>query len=260
MHQWRLPFGANRYPKRRTATHIQLVPFQSPTHQLWKVPCSYYLKPCTCFAFIPFMDGLTIPGVTGVTIDSRLNFSSHLEHINSKLAQLSGITWRISFKLNINAAKTFYFSFVFSLLSYGTVAWGGVLLTYKCPRLRALFKRIICYLFGWHFPGNSFDSICRKLGLLTPIDIYKFNIMTMYINLRKGDYLPRLQFESRDIYYSDRRQNELRVPFPRTNAMKICYAYCIPMIWNSIPSVIRGEPRVGKFRAEYKKYLLNNVM
>ena len=42
------------------------------------------------------LDGLIIPVVTstnylGVLIDSKLNFSNHLEHINSKAAQLSGI-------------------------------------------------------------------------------------------------------------------------------------------------------------------------
>ena len=209
------------------------------------------------------LDSINIPIVTstnylGVIIDSKLNFSNHLEHINSKLAQFSGIAWKISFKLNINAAKIFYFSFIFSLLSYGIVAWGGVLMTYKCPRLHGLFKRATCNLFAWHFPGESFQSICFKLGLLIPVDIYKFNIMTMYVKMRQGHYLPPLKFEPKVTYYSDRRHSELRVPFPRTNAMKISYEYRIPMIWNSLPTNIKDEPRVNKFRAEYKKHLLRN--
>ena len=171
------------------------------------------------------LDGLNIPIVTstnylGVLIDSKLNFSNHLE-LNSKLSQFSGIAWKISFKLNINAAKTFYFSFIFSLLSYGIVACGGVLMTYKCPRLHGFFKRVTCNLFAWYFPGESFQSLCLKLGLLMPVDIYKFNIMTIYINIRQGHYLPRLKFEPKVLDYSDRRHTELRVPFPRKNAMKI---------------------------------------
>ena len=82
--------------------------------------------------------------------------------------------------------------------------------------------------------------------------------MTMYVKMRQGHYLPPLKFEPKVTYYSDRRHSELRVPFPRTNAMKISYEYRIPMIWNSLPTNIRDEPRVNKFRAGYKKHLLRN--
>ena len=203
----------------------------------------------------------------GIHINNRLNFSTHIEHVNSKLAQYSGITWRITSKLNVNAAKTFYFSFIFSLLSYGVSVWGGALLVYQCTRMHSLFRRVILNLFSWHFPGDSFEELCCRLNLLTPIDIYKFNIMTLYVNMKKSGYLPYVEFQSNVSVYDYRTINDLKVPFPRTNAIKANFLYCIPRIWNDIPSsilvgekvvLLRDQPTISQFRIHYKRFLMQN--
>ena len=169
---------------------------------------------------------------------------------------MCGTSWRISFKLNVSAARTFHFSFVFSLVSYGVAAWGGVLLTHECTRLKSLFRRIVLNLFAWHFPGKSYDEICSLMGILRPIAIYKLFLMTLYFNIVNSDYLPALKFERKKYTHSHRTESQLVVPFPRTNVVKSNYYYQMPHIWNSLSNYLQSQKSVHKFKVAYKQQLL----
>ena len=161
----------------------------------------------------------------GIFIDSRLMFLTHLDYVNTKLAQFCGITYHATYKFNVGAALSYYFSFVYSLLSYGVAVWGGVLMTHQCSRTHSLFKRVVLNLFSWHFPGLEFESLCIKLELLMPLDIYKLNVMTLYYNMKHNGYLPIIQIEKYRSLYGNRHNYDLRVPFPRTNAGTLCLPY-----------------------------------
>ena len=192
----------------------------------------------------------------GIHLDNKLSFTAHIDYVESKLSQLSGISWSIKYDLDVNSAKTYYFSFVFSLLSYGCPVWGGVLIERQCPRLHSLYRRIILNLFSWHFPGMSYEGICAKFGFLSPANIYRFTVMTLYYNIRNSGYLPSLAFSHKVNLYNYRSANELIVPFPRTNVYRMHYSFLIPKIWNSIPISVRNERDVNKFKSAYKKKLI----
>ena len=192
----------------------------------------------------------------GVHIDHKLTFCHHLDYINSKLSQLCGITWKITYKLNINSARTFYYSFIFSLIEYGIASWGGVLLTYSCNRTINLYRRVIQNLFSWHFPGKTFEELCVKLNFLCPVDIYKLSITTLYFFSLNTDTLPRLDFDRKVCFYNYRADIELEIPFPRTRVVKAHYIYQIPMLWNNVPKEIRDGSTTLTFKNRYKKFLL----
>ena len=168
------------------------------------------------------------------------------------------MTWRITYKFNINTAITFFYSFVFSALSYGVIAWGGLFFTQSCSRILALFRRIVLNLFSWHFPGKSFTEICVSLGILNPIDIFKLNIMLFYYNIVNLGFLPQLQFDDRVVMYEHRAETDLVVPFPRTNVIKSHHPYLIPLIWNEVPGLIKNSLNSARFKKLYKEHLLKS--
>ena len=125
---------------------------------------------------------------------------------------------------------SFYHSFVYSLLSYGVPVWGGSLLNYRCTRIHSLFKRILLNLFTWHFPHDSFFQICERLVILPPIEIYKYNVMILYYNIKFRHFLPAIEFRENVSTHDFRFPNQLFAPQPRTNAYKMNFQFCIPTI------------------------------
>ena len=83
----------------------------------------------------------------GIIFDNRLKYTTHIDIINKNLAKLCGITYRLKSKFDLTSAKLFYYSFVYSLLSYGIATWGGILMVYLCPETHRLYKRILRNLF-----------------------------------------------------------------------------------------------------------------
>ena len=101
---------------------------------------------------------------------------------------------------------------------------------------------------------------CERLVILPPIEIYKYNVMILYYNIKFRHFLPAIEFRENVSTHDFRFPNQLFVPQPRTNAYKINFQYCIPTIWNSIPPEIRSIRTVTKFKREYKKNLIMNFI
>ena len=94
----------------------------------------------------------------GIHIDNTLKFYTQVEHIQTKLYQLSGITFRLKKHLNLSTAKNVYFSCVYSTLTYCLAVWGGVsLCTRRCNRINTLLHATVvknifgvyCILWCW---------------------------------------------------------------------------------------------------------------
>ena len=102
------------------------------------------------------------------------------------------------------------------------------------------------------------SNLCFKFGILTLVDLYKFNILLQYFKISRMRYLPRLKFESHSSAYALRRVNELKVPVPRTNVSKMHFPYTIPLLWNDLPSSVRNQPTYFKFKSSCKKHMLGN--
>ena len=196
----------------------------------------------------------------GITLDKKLSLTHHLTCVNDKLSQISGISWKLTNKFNVNTARVFYYSFAYSRLCYGIEVWGGIFLTHACHRTFSLHRRIILNLFAWHFPGDDYVAICHKMKLLDIISIYKLNLMVLFYNILNNNYLPSIKFHEFDSGYCTRNQTEFRASIPRTNVIKMHFEYQMPIIWNTVPLKIRRLDSAQKFKTSYKTYLLNGTV
>ena len=198
----------------------------------------------------------------GLNIDKKMNFSRHIAYLTSKLASISGISYKLGNKFDLHSAKLFYYSFVHSYLSYCVEVWGGNLIVYKYTRLHKLWEKILRNLFSYHVGSSDINKICKDLSILDPLNIYKFYVMTLMYNILHNNVLPEIRFYPKRNNYKLRQEDEFVVPFPRTNIVKCNFYYQMILIWNSLPNNIKTRDNndsgnnIGHFRMVYKKYLL----
>ena len=196
----------------------------------------------------------------GLFIDDKLKFSDHVTHIKSKLAVFAGISFRLRDQFNLRTAKNYYFSCIFSVLTYCISAWGGVLL--NCRRGEIISKRqrkIVYNLFSKHYSG----SLClfKAAKLLKIVDLYKLYCsihMFKIINENSNPFIQNaidLRYPSHG--YDTRNRNQLQTPFPRVDAIRYNFQYQFVDLWNQIPYNIRESGSLRLFKRKYTEYILN---
>ena len=111
---------------------------------------------------IPFMPELKIGNdiiqlkncvkYLGLHIDNSLKFYTHVDHLKSKLSQYQGVAYRLSKYLNFHTARKYYYSCIYSVLSYCICTWGGALENcYRGKLLITAHEKIIKTLFRKFF-------------------------------------------------------------------------------------------------------------
>ena len=211
------------------------------------------------------IDGIEIERVEtfrylGILIDSKLKFNKHLNEVCGKLSKLAGISFKISPSLDFISAKNFYFSFVYSLISYGIEAWGGALLLFTTDRLQKLQDRIVNNLFKRHIKFNNINGLYKKLNLLKSKEIYLYVSLKFVHNIK---YNPNFtvndtfKLTTKNNIHHLRNTNELEVPNPKNNTHLIGHTYQFPKNWNELPNTLKECVNLNKFLQGLKTHLLN---
>ena len=63
----------------------------------------------------------------GMYIDENIKYHHQISHIESKLRQLRGMTFRIRNYIDKAGARKIYYAMVYSVITYCIAVWGGVL-------------------------------------------------------------------------------------------------------------------------------------
>lgn len=93
----------------------------------------------------------------GVETDDKLKFHNHVNML-VKIYRMKVLSRHIGSYHDYKRAKIFYFSYVYKRICYGTVAWGGYLVSSpRRNRLQSMQNAILKNLF-WY---SVFD-ICKK--------------------------------------------------------------------------------------------------
>ena len=128
----------------------------------------------------------------GVEIDSRLNFKSHIEKTQSKIAKGIGILFKLNKLLPQNALLTLYYALVHPHLTYGILIWGStckshleVLQLSQNKAMRALFKQQL---------SGRITPVYRKAQILKINDLYKLEVVKFMHQLLSNKSLP-ISFE-----------------------------------------------------------------
>ena len=196
----------------------------------------------------------------GVHIDAQLKFHTQVHHIKGKLSQLCGVTYRLRNFLNLQAAKNLYYSCIFSVITYCIGIWGGVSqCTSRCDDIDRIHRRIVKNLFCSFYPNA--DCIFKVTKILKIADIYRMNAASyMYSVLKHGKY-PTLRSTLDVSYpnheYSTRGRNDLILPFPRIEAVRMNFKYQFIKVWSELPENIKSQRTSRSFKRVLMEYYLD---
>ena len=101
------------------------------------------------------------------------------------------------------------------------------------------------------------DRISRMCGISYKLKDH-FNMSTaknMYLSHRPSKSKSELPYSHT---YGTRHRNDLVLPFPNVNAIRINYVYQCTSVWNNIPENIKSKETLKSFKREFSKYLVNS--
>jgi len=184
----------------------------------------------------------------GIYIDSRLNFSKHVDYITGKIARNTGIFNRIKNFLPLKSRINFYYSFVYPYLSYGVIVWGATSHNHL-NNLIIQQKRFVRLLADSTYLAHT-NPLFSKFKLLKFIDIFKYSV-SIYMFSHHSDEEFQTQHQ-----IPTRNRNLLVPSYNRLTGSQRSITYTGPKTWNELPICIRNSKTLSVFKRKLKTHLL----
>ena len=199
----------------------------------------------------------------GVHIDKNLKYNSHYNYLEARLSQLCGVSYRLRNQVNIRTAKNFYFSCVYGLFTYCLAVFGGMALcTAEYKQVEKLQGRILRNLFGRLYPASP--CLFKTLKILKFREAYKLRAATYVYRVLKRDEFPclrdqlELRYPDHDYTTRSTRNEDVMVPTPRVEAIKLNFEYQFPHVWNEIPQDLKNSRSLGIFKKKVTERFINS--
>ena len=195
----------------------------------------------------------------GVIIDENLKFDKHIQKVKSKLSQLCGVSYKIGKFLTLDAARTFYFSMVESVIAYNIIFWGASSKT-LLDALQRKQNIIVRNLFKHHF----MESLCTSQVFTAAkiLQISDFHLYSVGITLFKAIYLDKYPLIYSAINrqqwthtYSTRRVDTFRLPKTRVDPDVNCFLYQALNLFNKLPRELREINTLNAFKRKLSEHL-----
>jgi hypothetical protein len=119
----------------------------------------------------------------GLIMDSRLNFTKHINIISGKISKYIGILYRIRNFVPYNLLINLYYSLVQPYLLYCNLIWGGTYGTHLLP-LEILQKKIIRIINGESYLAHT-ASLFHRANILKLADLHKFVLAVHMFKCKK---------------------------------------------------------------------------
>ena len=196
-----------------------------------------------------------------------LNFKYHIKSINSKISRALFSLNRVKHLLPQQALKTLYFSLLHCHLLYACEIWSCV----PPSLLKDLIikqKKAVRIISLSKFNSHS-EPIFKKLEILPLTLQFSFNkLVFMQSCIYKNS---PIAFHNRWIKNRDRRaqagdfgpdlrdDNDLHVPFSRTDFIARFPLHNLPKLWNDLPHNVDILSNIPEFKLKLKSHFLNNL-
>ena len=197
----------------------------------------------------------------GITIDKELEFKTYLTSLKNKLARVAGLSYKFGKIVNLNTAKSMYYSMAYSHIIYLISIWGHSSIT-RVNDIQVQQNKIIRNLFSPKFPALNTDSLFDTLSMLKIKDIFTLELgKLMYLTInsnrfhRLNDILVNLQWSHN---YNTRKICMYRLPKIRVLPDYNSFIFQGVDLWNNFPILIRGCQSYHVFKKELKAFLLQS--
>ena len=182
----------------------------------------------------------------GIILDSHLRWDAHISYLVNKIRKTIYIFREISNILDRQCVLMAYYSLVQSLLSYGSLGWGGACRTY-IDRLIKVQKIILRIIF--HRP-RLYPSITlyREAGVL---DVRQLYIKTTILHFRA--HIRQAQTRAHD--YRTRHASLILHPRMRKKFGHRHFIFLAPKFFNSLPEEIKSTNPFSKFKKSVHNWI-----
>ena len=197
----------------------------------------------------------------GIEIDSQLNFKSHIDNVQSKIAKGVGILFKLNKFFTSNALLMLYYALVHPHFTYGILIWGSTYKSYfntlqlspQNKAMRAITKQ------RW---SDRITPIYRRLQVLKIKDLYKletakfthqFSDKSLLASFEK--YFTRTTFVHCHSTRTSER-NDYFLPHFSASRLQRSIRFSGVKIWNSISCKFKNLS-LTKFISEYKLHIIS---
>ena len=209
------------------------------------------------------LDGHELQRVTnakylGVILNDKLNWTSHINNIYTKISKASYILCKIRHYVNLNTLKMIYYSLVYPHLTYCISSWGGAPKT-TLQSINRLHNKILRIITFSDFKSPS-APLYFKLQMLTITDIYNLKLATLIHNIHNHKFTGSNNLVLLQDFHSYQTRlansNNFFQQFTSSNLTQSTFSSAGLRFWRSLPNDIKlVKPSAFKYKVKY--FLLN---
>ena len=176
----------------------------------------------------------------GVTLDSNLTWTPHVDKLYSKASSRIGVLRRIRPFLDISTAKLVYSTTILPILDYCDVVWDNCNVT-SSQKLQRLQNRSARIIMGTHVMTSS-EVLLKQLNWDKLEERRKLHKARLWFRLQnnKMEGVNISLTCHKDVHnYNTRHKNDLKLPKPKTECLKRSFIYSGAKLWNSLSDDVK---------------------
>ena len=138
----------------------------------------------------------------GVWFDDKLNWSAYIQDLSLQLAKCSNMLYHIRDLVSDNTLAMLYYSFVYSRITYGITAWGGITYgitaeSFESTAYRNFLREVevkqnnIIRTITWNKKFSHVNHLYKQLEILKLVDVYKLEL-AKFMHKLFNNKLPKL--------------------------------------------------------------------
>lgn len=188
----------------------------------------------------------------GVTIDDRINWKSHIKHVQTKVSRSIAIINKAKKVLDQKSLHTLYCSLVSPYFQYCAEVWGNNYKTSLRP-LTTIQKRAIRIIHNVGYQEHT-NSLFLQSKLLKFTDIADYQTAQIMYKA-KNDLLPiniQKLFSIHEGSYNLRGKINFSLTLFRTNRKSFCVSVSGVRLWNRFAMELKQCPNMKQFKMRYK--------
>lgn len=184
----------------------------------------------------------------GLTIDTNINWKSHILKLKSKISKFSYALYEIKKTTDLKTALTMYYAYAHAWFTYGIILWGN---STDAQSLFILQKKLIRIITNIE-QTDSCKPHFTKHKILTLVNIYILELCKL-VRKYPDSYKKRGDMQTN---HSLRHKNKLNLP--RSNLkMHASSPYAMSIkIYNNLPEELREIEKTSVFIRKLKQLLI----
>jgi hypothetical protein len=187
----------------------------------------------------------------GLYIDSKLNWSEHINKLCKKLSVSTFALRYIRDKVERKYLIQIYYAIFQSHILYGIIFWGNSSVT-NINRILLVQKKAVRVLAGLNYYDSCKEAFVN-LNIMTVINLYLFETL-MFV--RKN--LPKIDCDKVNHTHDTRAKNQFIRPLKhRTHIYEKSATYSGTQLYNALPNAIK-QLNISSFKKKLTVYFINN--